>query len=147
MSASVPPQRVACDVLAAGMVIPTEGPARKRVLVVEDDAEMRTLLHEYLESRGFDVATAPDAAGAVDWLRESPVDVVVSDLSLPGDSGIILLRRLRQLAISAPRFIFITAFGDWRSCAEALSLGASRSMTKPFRMDDLVAEIRSTLAG
>ena len=118
---------------------------KPRILVVEDDPEMRSLLEEYLASSGFDATAAPDVETAFARLREGPVDLVVSDLSLPDESGITFLRKLTGAGGPVPRFIVITAFGDWRSYAEALALGAARYMTKPFRMEELVREIRSAL--
>lgn len=119
---------------------------RRRILVVEDDADMRALLEDYLRYSGFDAESAPDVPAAITYLRNAPVDLVVSDLSSPGESGITFLQKLNGIGNGTPRFIFITAFGDGRSDAEALTLGAHRFVTKPFRMEELVQEIRSALA-
>ena len=116
-----------------------------RILVVEDDDEMRDLLVDYLGSSGFETAGASSVPEAQERLAGRRYDLVVSDLSLPGKSGLTLLRELLNQR-ERPKVIIITAFGDWRTYVDAMSMGASEYMSKPFRMEDLVQKIRTTLA-
>jgi len=116
-----------------------------RVLVVDDDAELRALLREVLTNEGYDVAEAEDGAGAVLALRARPYDVVLLDKNMPGPSGLELLPGFRRVC-PASRFIMMTAFGDVPSYIEAMEKGAVEFLFKPFRMEELTAAIAKALA-
>lgn len=120
-----------------------------RVLVAEDDPEMRSLIVQELQQSGFDVVSAADGLDALNSFRHalagepsSAFDVVVADLRMPGLTGMDLLAAL-QRTYSAPPFILITAFGSVETHAEALRLGAWTVLDKPFCLDQLQAAIRN----
>lgn len=120
-----------------------------RVLVAEDQEEMRTLLRRALERRGYDVVEAPDGPqlvrAIVDGLRASETqvpDLIVTDVRMPGYSGLEVLARLRREGWTTP-FILITAFGDAQLHEEAARLGAACVLNKPFAMEDLCAAVES----
>jgi DNA-binding NtrC family response regulator len=108
-----------------------------RILIVEDDAEMRRLLAEFLRAEGFQVTVAADAAEALRCAHEAVFASVVLDKNLPGVSGLDLLPRLRKLSPGAP-VIMITAFGNPGTHEEAFSRGAYELLFKPFNLDDLL---------
>ncbi|HYI87971.1 MAG TPA: response regulator [Burkholderiales bacterium] len=113
------------------------------VLVVDDDAEIRKLLGEYLERNGFRVSLATDGAEMRRALDRSRPDIVVLDLMLPGDSGLKLCRDLR-VESSLP-VIMLTARAEEVDRIVGLEMGADDYLAKPFSPRELVARIRSIL--
>jgi DNA-binding response OmpR family regulator len=121
-------------------------PAMERadhVLVVDDDAEIRKLLGEYLERNGFRVSLATDGAEMRRALDRSRPDLVVLDLMLPGESGLTLCRDLR--AESSLPVIMLTARAEEMDVIVGLGAGADDYVPKPFRLAELVARIRARL--
>jgi CheY-like chemotaxis protein len=109
----------------------------RHVLVVEDDAEQRTLLADVLHELGFAVELAPDAGVALALLEDGAnVDVLISDQRMPGMSGIELTRELRQRH-PCIRTVLLTAYGDERTCHEAVAAEAVTLLAKPVRVVDL----------
>lgn len=115
-----------------------------RVLVVDDDAEMRALLLDELRHEGYDVAEARDGAEAVLACRGQEFDVILMDKNMPGPSGLDLIPGFRR-ACPRSRIIMMTAFGDVPSYVQAAERGAADFLFKPFRMDELKAAIRKVL--
>jgi two-component system, response regulator, stage 0 sporulation protein F len=117
-----------------------------RILVVDDDAEMRALLLDVLEKDGYDVGQAKDGAEAVLALRARDYDLVLIDKNMPGPSGLDLLPGLRRVCPQT-QVIMMTAYGDVPSYMEATEKGAADFLFKPFRMEELKTAIQKTLAG
>jgi two-component system response regulator (stage 0 sporulation protein F) len=115
-----------------------------RVLVVDDDAEMRALLLDVLEKDGYEVAEATDGAQAVLALRAREFDLILIDKNMPGPSGLDLLPGLRRVCPRS-QFIMMTAYGDVPSYIEAVEKGAAEFLFKPFRMEELKAAIVKAL--
>ena len=114
------------------------------ILVVDDDAELRTLLQRYLEGQGFRVLAAPNSAAA-DRLRErNHIDLMVLDLGLPVEGGLDYCRRLRGSGDSLP-IVMLTARGDDVDRIVGLELGADDYLPKPGNPRELVARIRAVL--
>ena len=116
------------------------------LLIVEDDPEMRDLLRKVLEKEGYRISVAGDGREATTSLSRKPFDLVVTDLLMPDDGGLELLRAIRQTHPTLP-VIIITAFGDWGSYSRALELGAAAFISKPLKMAELIAAIQTALAG
>ena len=114
-----------------------------RILVVDDEPQIRRSLQVNLESRGYPVVVADDGEQALEAFSHRPPDVVVVDLLLPGMDGIELTRRIR--ARSSVPIIFLSAIRDEVKKVEALESGADDYVTKPFNMEELLARIRSLL--
>ncbi len=114
-----------------------------RVLVVDDDETIRTLLRSYLQREGFEVQTAPDGQAALTQARTFRPDVVVLDLLLPGLDGLEVLRHLR--AEGNPFVVLLTAKAEETDRVVGLELGADDYVTKPFSPRELVARIRAIL--
>jgi two-component system OmpR family response regulator len=114
-----------------------------RVLIVDDDPEIRNLLSDYLERQGL-IAHAVGDGGAM-WrhLERHAVDLVVLDLMLPGENGLDLCRKLRTQ--SDLPLIMLTARGESTDRVVGLELGADDYVTKPFEPRELLARIRATL--
>lgn len=113
-----------------------------RVLIVDDDAELRAMLREYLEGRGFAVAERSDGNGLEEAIADSQADIVLLDLMLPGEDGLSLCRRLRQHGIVLP-VIMLTAKGDEIDRIVGLEVGADDYLPKPFNPRELVARINA----
>lgn len=113
------------------------------VLVVDDDAEIRNLLREYLEKNGYRVTTAADGKGLWAAINSTRPDLVVLDLMLPGDDGLTLCRDLR--ARSNVPIVMLTARGEETDRIVGLEMGADDYVPKPFNPRELLARIKSVL--
>lgn len=125
--------------------------APHHVLVAEDDDELRSLLSGALRAEGFEVTEARDGSELLDHLGslffsgKSSLDLVVTDVRMPGFSGLNVLAGLRGNDWTTP-VIVITAFGDQRLHEEASRLGALAVFDKPFDLKDLRDFIRGVLS-
>lgn len=117
---------------------------RTRVLVVEDDAEMRALLADVLREEGYEVEQAANGAEALIRLRSESFGAMILDKNMPGLSGLDLLPGLRTICPETP-VILITAFGDVNTYLEALEKGVFEYIFKPFRMEELLQVVRRAL--
>lgn len=124
---------------------PREGNATPRLLVVEDDAEMRALLADVLREEGNEVVEASNGAEALIRLRAEPFAAIVLDKNMPGLSGLDLLPGMRTICPNTP-VIMITAFGDVATYVDAVEKGASAYLFKPFRMEELLQALRQAVA-
>ncbi len=111
------------------------------VLVIDDDRAMRELLSEDLERRGYRVLAAEGAAPARELLARHDVDMILTDLNMPGTSGIDFCRELHQDRPDLPVLI-ITAFGSLETAIDALRAGAYDFVTKPIDLDLLEHALR-----
>lgn len=119
----------------------TEG--RTRILVVDDDAELRALLCDYLAREGYEVEAVEDGSAMESWLAQHATDLVILDLMLPGDDGLTLTRRLRTR--SAVPIVMLSARGDDVDRIVGLEVGADDYLAKPFNPRELLARIRAVL--
>ena len=115
-----------------------------RVLVVDDDVEIRELLAAALTFSGFDVEVAPDATGALARIAAAEPDIVVLDVGLPDGDGFTLVRTLRERGVRAP-VLFLSARVDVADKVRGLSLGGDDYVTKPFSVTEVVARLRAVL--
>jgi len=113
------------------------------VLVVDDDAEIRSLLGEYLEKNGCKATVVADGKGMRAALARAKVDLIVLDLMLPGEDGLALCRKLR--AESDTPVIMLTARGEETDRIVGLEIGADDYLAKPFSPRELLARIKSVL--
>jgi two-component system OmpR family response regulator len=113
------------------------------ILVVDDDTETRTLLHEYLQKQGYRVTAAADGKALRAAVAVSRPDLIILDLMLPGEDGLTLCRDLR--AKSEIPIIMLTARGDETDRIVGLELGADDYVAKPFSPRELLARIKSVL--
>jgi excisionase family DNA binding protein len=124
---------------AAAPARPAAAPAgRPRVLVVDDEASIRDLLSKTLALAEYDVDLAFDGRTALDRLRPAPYDLLITDLKMPGVDGLTVIREARRLKTDLP-VIIITGFSTEASAIEAVNLGVSGYLTKPFRVPRVLA--------
>jgi DNA-binding NtrC family response regulator len=120
--------------------------SRGRVLVVEDEAYVRDSLVEVLRSRGFEAGAAASVAEALGHLARAPVDVVLTDLRMPGADGLELVRRVQATAPDVP-VVVLTGHGNVASAVECLKAGASDYLLKPAEPDALEVALERALEG
>lgn len=108
-----------------------------RLLLVDDDSVFREVLARAMRKRGFDVTTAHDARSAIAQATLAQPSHAVVDLKLPGDSGLTVVQRLRELAPSA-RIVVLTGFASIVTAVEAIKLGATHYLAKPASADDVI---------
>ena len=118
--------------------------ATKRILVVDDEASIRDLCMRVLTRAGFQVATASTGEDAVSRLQDESVDLVISDIRMPGMSGLEVLEAAKALYPSI-HVVLITGFGTPQTLERARQSGADRVLTKPFNPTELLAAVREIL--
>jgi DNA-binding response OmpR family regulator len=128
--------------------------SRYTVLLAEDDYEMRTLLAMALRKAGYEVVECSDGIGMLTYLAafllpnefaREPVDLIISDIRMPGASGMEVLEGKPEKR-DFPPMILITAFGDAETHALANQFGAAAIFDKPFDVDVLLAKVEDVLS-
>ena len=114
-----------------------------RVLLIDDDNELTTLLKDYLSAEDFEVTCFEDAKTGLDFLSEVAVDIVVLDVMMPRMNGVEALQRIRRTS-SVP-VLMLTARGDEVDRISGLNLGADDYVPKPCSPGELVARLRAIL--
>jgi len=116
------------------------------ILVIDDELSMREFMKILLEKEGFSVSTAGEAHDALDILEKGNVDLVISDIKMPGVSGLELLSVIRDKGSTIP-VILITAYASPEDAVTAMKGGAYDYITKPFNVDEIKSVINSALSG
>src|SRR5690606_6397825 len=116
----------------------------ERILIVDDEEGIRELLLAYLSDFGFEVAAVSDGGEMRRHLAEHPVDLVLLDLGLPQEDGLVLARELRSRN-DVPGIVIITGRGEPVDRILGLELGADDYIAKPFELREVVARVRSVL--
>ena len=117
---------------------------RPKILVLDDDQELRTMLARYLAEQGFQTRAVSDSAQLDRLLQREPFDVLVLDLMMPGEDGLAVCRRLRAQGETIP-IIMLTARGDPVDRVVGLEMGADDYLVKPFAFAELLVRIRTLL--
>jgi DNA-binding NtrC family response regulator len=118
--------------------------ANPTILIVEDEAKMRRLLELDLGEAGFETLSAPDAETGLDLLRKDQVQLVLTDLKLPGMSGLEFLQAAKRLYATMP-IIVMTAYGTVETAVEAMKAGASDYVLKPFSLAEMRLVVQKEL--
>lgn len=118
---------------------------RTRVLVVDDDTDAREMLSAVLMQAGYDVDAAADGFAALAHVSRYRPDLVLTDLRMPGMTGVDLLQRIRRVHGDVP-VIIATGLETWDLCTAAESYGAVTCLIKPIDVEDLVWNIEMALA-
>tara|TARA_Y100000590_G_C15600748_1_gene969931 strand:- start:871 stop:1242 length:372 start_codon:yes stop_codon:yes gene_type:complete len=116
-----------------------------KVLIVDDEPDLRELLAEEFELEGANVDTAADGEEAFEMIKENNYKLVLSDVRMAPGDGISLLENVNQWSDNGPHFFFITGFADI-SRDEAISKGAKEVFSKPIDLDDLLSQIVKLLS-
>ncbi len=118
--------------------------SNRKILIVDDDREMGALIKKVLSRENYTVHVAQSGAEGILLLQRETFDLIISDLRMPGISGIELIRATKKIAPETP-LILITAFGDIQTYLDALGAGAFDYINKPLKMRDLRHSIRKAL--
>jgi DNA-binding NtrC family response regulator len=117
------------------------GPRAPRLLIVDDDAGQRSLLDSFLSSQGFETVPVSSGERALEILREQEINMMISDVRMPGLTGLETLRLARQQHGSFP-ILLVTAYADVRDAVGAMRDGAVNYLSKPIDLDELLASVR-----
>lgn len=115
------------------------------ILIVDDDREIRELVSSYLKKNGLRVTTAADGRHMRAFLEANTVDLIVLDLMMPGDDGLVLSRELRAGRHKATPIVMLTARSDEMDRIIGLEMGADDYVAKPFSARELLARIKAVL--
>ena len=112
-----------------------------RILIVDDEPDMRLAVRNVLKLRGYEVSEAGDGPSALEMARAERPDLVLLDLRLPGMDGIEVLAGLKKIDETVP-VVMITGYGHIQSAVDVMKLGASEYLQKPFENAQLVATVK-----
>jgi DNA-binding response OmpR family regulator len=119
---------------------------RKRILVADDEPNIQAMVRFCLSTEGYEVDLAADGRAALDSIRRFAPDLLLLDLAMPIMDGMAVLRELAdQRAIPSVRVVVMTAHGSVKTAVQAIRLGASDFLEKPFRPEDLRISVASVL--
>jgi excisionase family DNA binding protein len=138
------PRTPRAAVPAAPAARPAAVSTRPRVLVVDDEASIRDLLAKTLALAEYEVDVAPDGRSALDRMRMYPYDLLIADLKMPGMDGLSVIREAKRYKTDLP-VIVITGFSTESSAIEAINLGVSGYLTKPFRVPEVLKQAEKAL--
>ena len=120
--------------------------AENRLLVVDDEDLLRNSLLKLLTMEGYSVLSASDGNEALGLIKENKFQLVITDLKMPGMSGMELIEEVRKLSPDT-KVIILTAHGEWNTYLEAMEKGAFEYLNKPINKDDLFAAVKRALLG
>lgn len=113
-----------------------------RILIVDDNTELREILEEYLRSEGGQVEGASNGKEALVKHGQSPYDLIITDLNMPEVTGMEMIRRIKE-ENDVTEFIIITGYASLDSAVEAVKMGAFDYIVKPFRMEELKVVVKN----
>jgi DNA-binding NtrC family response regulator len=113
-----------------------------RVLIVDDNREIRSILEEYLREEGYLANGAGNAQEALDMQAQMAFDLVITDLNMPGMTGIDLIKEINK-GEQSTEFIIITGYASLDTAIEAVKAGAFDYIVKPFRIEELKVVIKN----
>ena len=116
----------------------------ERILIVEDDENLREVTHAQLEREGYEMSSAISGEQAIPILEKNPHQLIITDLNLPGMSGLDLLKRVR-VEYPETAVIVMTAFGTVQTAVEAMKAGAYDYINKPVHPYELKSLVRRSL--
>jgi DNA-binding response OmpR family regulator len=121
--------------------------ANESILVIEDDASVRTLLQKSLQAKGYTVSCADDGLEGLKALEEGArPDLIIVDIMMPRLDGMTFVKAIKDHGDTKPiPVIFLTAKNDPKSMIEGINIGAKFYITKPFQMDELLSKVQKAL--
>jgi two-component system response regulator PilR (NtrC family) len=117
---------------------------KSKILVIEDEKNMREILKILLEGEGYKVSTATDGVEGLGWINREIFDLIITDIKMPGLDGFQVLKKAQELSPET-LVIMITAFGTTESAIESMKLGAYDYLHKPFKIDEIRLVVKNAL--
>lgn len=117
---------------------------KTRLMIVDDEQSMREFLCIMLGKEGYDVVGLPSGAKAIEYFKDNPVELVITDMNMPGMDGLELLKKLKEVSPDVI-VIIITAYASVDTAIEAMKAGAYDYFTKPFNVDDIKIHMKRAL--
>ena len=117
----------------------------EKVLIVDDDINLCTVLSEELAEVGYETNFLTGGENVSDYIKTNPVDLILLDLKMPGKDGFQVLREIEYGKNFSPKIIVLTAYADVKSAIDAAKLGATDFISKPYDFDELLITIRKVL--
>ncbi|MBM4160823.1 MAG: response regulator [Ignavibacteria bacterium] len=121
-------------------------PEKNRILVVDDEDALRTVLSAELEGEGYKVSSASDGAEAINVLKSQSFDLVLLDIKMPNVDGFEVLKYVKENQ-PATKVIMLTGFADLKNAIESKKLGAEDFISKPYDLVDLLTTVERVLSG
>ncbi|HAL56488.1 MAG TPA: hypothetical protein DCP63_08435 [Bacteroidetes bacterium] len=119
---------------------------KNRILVVDDEDALRTVLSSELEGEGYKVASAADGAEAISILKNQAFDLILLDIKMPNVDGFEVLRFVKETHPET-KVIMLTGFADLKNAIESKKLGAEDFVSKPYDLVDLLTTVERVLSG
>ncbi len=117
---------------------------KDKILVIEDEKNMREIMSMLLEAEGYEVVTASDGTKGIEEIRNDIYDLIITDIKMPGHNGFDVLKEAKEVSPET-LVIMITAFGTTESAVEAMKLGAYDYIHKPFKIDEIRLVVKNAL--
>lgn len=115
-----------------------------KILVVDDDDDLREIMFSIFEGQGFSVLEADNGVKAFDVITKNNIDMLISDIRMPGGDGLTLLEKVRIYNPTIPIVIFVTGFSDV-SISDCIKKGAKQVFSKPFNQKELISYVKESL--
>jgi DNA-binding NtrC family response regulator len=116
----------------------------KRILIVDDDEQIRNLLVDYFQRLNFEAVFAENGAEALRKLSQRDIDCIISDLVMPDMDGLQLLKQIRSQNVKIP-FLIITGYPTFETAIEVMKQGAYDYLAKPFQLEDVRIKVERAL--
>lgn len=116
----------------------------RRILIVDDEDDLRELLSQVLHTQGYEVQSAINGEEAIALLTHQSFDLALLDIQMPKINGIQVLRHIRENSPST-KAIMLTGYADLKNAMEASEFGAQDFISKPYKLDDVLSTIRRVL--
>ena len=117
----------------------------EKILIVDDDINLCTILSKELKEVGYETNFLTGGENVSEYIKTNPADLVLLDLKMPGKDGFQVLREIENGKNSNPKVIVLTAYADVKSAIDAAKLGATDFISKPYDFDELLITIRKVL--
>ncbi len=121
-------------------------PQKNRILVVDDEDALRTVLSSELEGEGYKVASAADGSEAIEILKKEGFDLILLDIKMPNVDGFEVLKFVKENHPDT-KVIMLTGFADLKNAIESKKLGAEDFVSKPYDLVDLLTTVERVLSG
>lgn len=120
--------------------------AGKSILIIEDDASVRSLLEKALSAKGYAVQSAVDGLEGLTMLERAAPDLIIVDVMMPRLDGMTFVKAIKSHEATKPvPVMFLTANNDPKSMIAGINLGAKHYITKPFQLDELLSKIEKAI--